>query len=374
LAKSDDNIDWDYHWLLHESDADFTDVSFFSFFADLLPKGFRVLDVGCGSCRFYPVFKALGCSQYVGVDFSPKAVSLARQKFPEITVHQMKVQDIDFDSTFDLVFSNTFLQHTSLESKKRIIPKLWKALKNGGLLAIIEKSDVDTPTTFTRENWIKFIEQYGFKYVRGKDPDGFVFKALKPNTLQSDLIDNCNYDQYRYLMFILPIIKKAKIIVETGLGQGNSTIIFLEACRFLGDCKLYTFEININKEDTLPARKRISELGLEPWWTLVEKDSVQAGREWNHEKIDVLFLDSHHSYEHVKAELEAFKPHLSEKAVILCHDTNPKEEHEMYKTGGPLKALKEFQTENPNWKLINLKANNGMGVLVRFERSNHNSS
>ena len=190
----------------------------------------------------------------------------------------------------------------------------------------------------------------------------------------SRIIDTCGWGEYRYLLFTLPIIIKAKTIVETGLGQGNSTVIFLEACRFLGECRLYTFEININKDDTLPARKRISELGLEPWWTLVEKDSVQAGREWSYGKIDILFLDSHHSYEHVKAELEAFMPHLSEKAVILCHDTNPKEEHEMYKTGGPLKALKEFQTENPNWKLINLKANNGMGVLLRLERSNNNSS
>jgi predicted O-methyltransferase YrrM len=193
----------------------------------------------------------------------------------------------------------------------------------------------------------------------------------------SRIIDTCGWGEYRYLLFTLPIIMKAKTIVETGLGQGNSTIIFLEACRFLGDCKLYTFEININKEDTLPARKRISELGLEPWWTLIEKDSVQAGREWSYGKIDVLFLDSHHSYEHVKAELEAFKPHLSEKAVILCHDIHPAPEHqthEMYKTGGPLRAIKEFQNRNPEWNFLDFTAYNGMGVLIRLERSNNNSS
>jgi SAM-dependent methyltransferase len=183
LAKSDDNIDWDRHWSEHEEDMDFYDTGVFDYFRDLLPKDFKVLDIGCGSCKFYPAFKSLGCAEYVGVDFSSVAIDLAKKKFPHLRLFFMRVEEINFDSYFDLVFSNTFLQHTLIETKRKIFPKVWKSLKPNGLLVIQEKSDVDTLTTFTRENWIKFIEPFGFKFIKGTpegDPrNGFVFRVIK---------------------------------------------------------------------------------------------------------------------------------------------------------------------------------------------------
>jgi hypothetical protein len=44
----------------------FYDTGVFDYFRDLLPKDFKVLDIGCGFCKFYPVFKALGCSLKMG--------------------------------------------------------------------------------------------------------------------------------------------------------------------------------------------------------------------------------------------------------------------------------------------------------------------
>ena len=121
MSIGDDGVNWNQHWEEHKEDADFSNISALDYFVDLLPKNFKVLDIGCGSCKFYPLFKLLGCSEYVGVDFSPTAIDLAGKKFPELTLLLMRVEQIDFDSHFNLVFSNTLLQHTKIETKKKDI-------------------------------------------------------------------------------------------------------------------------------------------------------------------------------------------------------------------------------------------------------------
>jgi len=94
------------------------------------------------------------------------------------------------------------------------------------------------------------------------------------------------------------------------------------------------------------------------------KDSVQAGVEWNGGEIDLLYLDSHHSYEHVYSELKAWIPHLSDKGVVLGHDVNPLYWHDMYKTGGVDRAFREFSAEN-GWVYLRLMHKPGLGILYR---------
>lgn len=181
-AVGDNGIDWDKHWQEHSSDSDFHDVKAFDYFRNLLPENFDVLDLGCGSCKWYPAFKKAGARRYVGVDFSPVAVSLAKKKFHDVEVYLMKAEDINFHEEFDLVFTHTFLQHTKLKTKRKLIPRIWKALKPSGIFVIQEKCDVKTETTFTREGWIDFIVPYGFIYITStpeSDPrNGFVFKKV----------------------------------------------------------------------------------------------------------------------------------------------------------------------------------------------------
>jgi ubiquinone/menaquinone biosynthesis C-methylase UbiE len=182
-ACGDDDISWDQHWTEHKDDIDFHNADAFDYFRDLLTKDFKVLEIGCGSCKFYPVFKLVGCGEYVGVDFSPVATSQARAKFPDLKVLLMRAEEIDFDAYFDLVFSNTFLQHTRVETKNKIFPRVYKALKQNGLLVFQENPYAQTATTFLRENWISFTESFGFKFLRATLADdarnGFVFRVTK---------------------------------------------------------------------------------------------------------------------------------------------------------------------------------------------------
>ena len=80
-------------------------------------------------------------------------------------------------------------------------------------------------------------------------------------------------------------------------------------------------------------------------------------------KIDLLWIDGDHSYEGVKTDFDLYSKILSDKGVIIIHDTDPnyeetllvsedaKKDHHSF--DGPSKFVKELE-ENPDWNLINL--------------------
>src|SRR6202022_3303381 len=61
----------------------------------LIPKGQRVLDLGCGTGR---LLAALEPSVGVGVDFSPAMIEEARRRYPHLEFH---LGDIEDASTFN---------------------------------------------------------------------------------------------------------------------------------------------------------------------------------------------------------------------------------------------------------------------------------
>ena len=80
-------------------------------------------------------------------------------------------------------------------------------------------------------------------------------------------------------------------------------------------------------------------------------------------KIDFLFIDGDHSYEGVKQDFKLYSTILSEKGIIMLHDTDGEYEEtfivsedtkkDHYRFDGPSKLVKELQ-DNPEWNLINL--------------------
>jgi hypothetical protein len=80
-------------------------------------------------------------------------------------------------------------------------------------------------------------------------------------------------------------------------------------------------------------------------------------------KIDVLFIDGDHSYEGVKLDFDLYSKILSDKGVIIIHDTDESYENELIisedskkhwdKFDGPAKLIKELN-DNKDWNIINL--------------------
>ena len=80
-------------------------------------------------------------------------------------------------------------------------------------------------------------------------------------------------------------------------------------------------------------------------------------------KIDVLFIDGDHSYEGVKLDFDLYSNILSDKGIIIIHDTDPNYEENLlisedakkdhHRFDGPSKLVKELE-KNSSYNLINL--------------------
>jgi len=80
-------------------------------------------------------------------------------------------------------------------------------------------------------------------------------------------------------------------------------------------------------------------------------------------KIDFLFIDGDHSYEGVKKDFELYSTLLTDKGIIVIHDTDSDYEETLivsedvkkdhHRFDGPSKFIKELE-KNPMYNLINL--------------------
>jgi hypothetical protein len=80
-------------------------------------------------------------------------------------------------------------------------------------------------------------------------------------------------------------------------------------------------------------------------------------------KIDVLFIDGDHSYDGVKLDFDLYSTILSDKGIIMIHDTDESYENDLIvsedskkhwdKFDGPAKLIKEL-ADNKDWNIINL--------------------
>lgn len=107
-------------------------------FVKTLPKGIRILDLGCGNGR-NSVFLAGQAFQVVGIDFSINMLKFATQKSTEIenenhpTFIQADIMELPFKSaTFDAALFIAALHHIPNESYRlRALDELYRCLKPG---------------------------------------------------------------------------------------------------------------------------------------------------------------------------------------------------------------------------------------------------
>jgi hypothetical protein len=167
-----------------------------------------------------------------------------------------------------------------------------------------------------------------------------------------------NYDHYAPMLYMIPFLLDAKVVVETGLGEACSTHIFLTALSNLNNPEertLHTYEIAPKAESV----DKIKNQNYKPKWVLHSQDSIQGGNEWQG-PINFLYLDSDHGVNHVYNELNAWARHLDARAVIVSDDT--------WINNGPdlaLQGMRKWLSENNSWKEFTFIYPKGQTVLYR---------
>jgi trans-aconitate 2-methyltransferase len=100
----------------------------------LAPRpGERILDLGCGTGYLTNLIAEAG-ARVTGIDRSPAMIDRAKAVYPDLDFRVMSVTDMQFDSTFDAVFSNATL-HWVLE-KEIAIDHIYHNLRSGGRLVL----------------------------------------------------------------------------------------------------------------------------------------------------------------------------------------------------------------------------------------------
>ncbi len=119
-------------------------------------------------------------------------------------------------------------------------------------------------------------------------------------------------------LFIESLKHDPGLIVELGVRRGESTFV-LERVAKLTDAKLVSVDI----EDC-------SDVSNWDEWHFVQEDDIKFADRFEEyckendlpDSIDVLFIDTSHLYEHTKAEINHWFPHLADNAIVALHDTN----------------------------------------------------
>jgi ubiquinone/menaquinone biosynthesis C-methylase UbiE len=135
-------------------------------------KGGRILDIGVGGGRTAALI-AKEAGDYVGIDYTPEMVTLARSNYPGLRFEHMDARDLSaFESgSFDLVvFSYNGIDSVDADGRKSVLREVSRVLKAGGTFAF---------STFNR-NWHGFGENRArSSIVWSNHPVKLSFRLLK---------------------------------------------------------------------------------------------------------------------------------------------------------------------------------------------------
>ena len=107
------------------------------FLFDSISENDKVLDLGCGSGRFHPLFEKRK-GDYYGIDFSAKMIEIAKETYPRARFWLGTGFSLAFESEFfDKVYVIAVLHHIpSKELRLKFLEEAKRVLKNKGRLVL----------------------------------------------------------------------------------------------------------------------------------------------------------------------------------------------------------------------------------------------
>ncbi|MDH3764697.1 MAG: class I SAM-dependent methyltransferase [Nitrosopumilus sp.] len=176
--------------------------------------------------------------------------------------------------------------------------------------------------------------------------------TLQHITKGSDISDHLT------TLYFLTVENNLRRTLELGVREGESTVTLAEGVSKIGG-HLWSMDI---LECSL-AKTRISEYGLENWWTFLQGDDKMLAASWK-QRIDHLFIDTSHTFEDTLKELILFEKFLVPGGYITLHDTQTPE---------VLKAIARFLDQSESiFRFYNYFNCNGFCILKKMYKKESN--
>jgi hypothetical protein len=158
---------------------------------------------------------------------------------------------------------------------------------------------------------------------------------------------------------------KPSIYVELGSFSGNSFFAFCQAFRELHlDTQCFAIDIwegsNINgnySDEIYSDVTKFRQKYFPDKTFLLKMTFDDALGKFENKSIDLLHIDGLHTYDAVKHDFETWLPKLSDKGVIIFHDTQENKEPEF----GVWRFWKEIKNLFPSFEFTH---SHGLGILV----------
>jgi SAM-dependent methyltransferase len=124
-----------------------------------LPRGARVVDLGCGSGVFTALLRRNGFDS-VGVDISPKLVALGRRKYPGLELMEGDAENLPFESgSFDGVLLSGLVHH--FPDPRRLAREVKRILKAGGRFVAFDPNRMNPFMWLYRDRASPFYSSLG---------------------------------------------------------------------------------------------------------------------------------------------------------------------------------------------------------------------
>ncbi len=157
---------------------------------------------------------------------------------------------------------------------------------------------------------------------------------------------------------------RPRLIVELGTHNGFSYFVFAEAVRRLGiECTVEAVDswqgddhAGFYDEEVYASVVSIVEADYPGFARLHRAYFNEAVSEFADRSIDLLHIDGRHGYDDVKEDFETYMPKLSDRAVVIFHDT-----YEFQEGFGVHRFWEELAATKPSF---NFQHGHGLGVLA----------
>lgn len=152
---------------------------------------------------------------------------------------------------------------------------------------------------------------------------------------------------------------KPDVIIETGVAHGGSLIFYASLCKAMDKGRVIGIDIEIRPHN----RTAIEAHELFPLITLIEGSSIdkkivrEVGVRVRPDDTVIVLLDSDHSKEHVRAELNAYAPLVTVGSYIVAMDgimeqlVGAPRTQEDWAWNNPRQAALEFVEANPDFEI-----------------------
>lgn len=162
--------------------------------------------------------------------------------------------------------------------------------------------------------------------------------------------------------FWLTEVLSPKTFVELGTHNGYSYFTFCQAAQRLGlDMRCYAIDTwegdehsGFYGEEVFQKVSNYHER-YSSFSRLVRSTFDEALTHFHDGSIDLLHIDGRHFYDDIKHDFETWRPKLSDRSVVIFHDTNVRENH-----FGVFSFWRELRENHPHFEFLH---DHGLGIL-----------